>query len=150
MISYSYLHTQKLTSLLQFILISQILGGYLEHKYGGRIVFGTAVFVSSIVSLLTPTLAKQGPYAFMAARFILGLSQVSDKFLSKSILTSLEINLSKRNKYNPGPNIFSFVFSQILLICDKRTDSFVIFRDRCTQSTMVCGVNGHLHWLDQN
>lgn len=64
-----------LSSFFAGYFTTQILGGYLEHKYGGRIVFGTAVFVSSIVSLLTPTLAKQGPYAFMAARFILGLSQ---------------------------------------------------------------------------
>nr|XP_002131022.1 sialin-like [Ciona intestinalis] len=56
-------------------MTTQIIGGFLEHKFGGKIVFGGAVFMSSLLSMLTPTMARMGPWYLMATRVLLGVSQ---------------------------------------------------------------------------
>ncbi|XP_076801686.1 sialin-like [Clavelina lepadiformis] len=54
---------------------TQILGAYLEHRFGGKIVFGSTVFLASVLTLLTPTMAKLGPGALVATRVMLGVVQ---------------------------------------------------------------------------
>uniref|UniRef100_H2YWW5 Major facilitator superfamily (MFS) profile domain-containing protein n=1 Tax=Ciona savignyi TaxID=51511 RepID=H2YWW5_CIOSA len=56
-------------------MTTQIIGAFLEHKFGGKIVFGGAVALSSVLSLITPTMARLGPWHLMATRVLLGVSQ---------------------------------------------------------------------------
>ncbi|XP_039249233.2 putative transporter slc-17.2 [Styela clava] len=56
-------------------ITTPLLGGWLEHRFGGKIVFGSAVFLSSLVTLLMPTMSFVGPWALVASRVILGIVQ---------------------------------------------------------------------------
>lgn len=57
-------------------ITTPLLGGWLEHRFGGKVVFGSAVFLSSVVTLLMPTLAYVGPWALLTSRVLLGIVQV--------------------------------------------------------------------------
>jgi MFS family permease len=56
-------------------IVTQIPGGYLATRYGGKYVFGIGVLCSSILNIITPFVA---PYqeALIAARILDGLFQV--------------------------------------------------------------------------
>ncbi|XP_074644340.1 vesicular glutamate transporter 2-like [Tubulanus polymorphus] len=60
-----------LSSFFYGYVITQIPGGYLAHRFGGKIVFGTGVAVSGVLSLLAP-LCAANMYLFIANRFIQG------------------------------------------------------------------------------
>ncbi|VDK19898.1 unnamed protein product, partial [Anisakis simplex] len=54
---------------------SQILGGYLASRIGGKIVIAFTVIASSILTLLSPLAAFTNVYLFFALRVALGLVQ---------------------------------------------------------------------------
>uniref|UniRef100_A0AAF5DBZ2 MFS domain-containing protein n=2 Tax=Strongyloides stercoralis TaxID=6248 RepID=A0AAF5DBZ2_STRER len=56
-------------------LCSQVVGGMLAQKFGGKIVIGIAVLVSSFLTIFTPSSAQLSLYALIAVRAILGFSQ---------------------------------------------------------------------------
>lgn len=66
-----------LSSFFYGYICTQIIGGWLSDTYGGRRVFGVALIISGICSLLTPVCARTSVYAVFVARVILGLSSVS-------------------------------------------------------------------------
>ncbi|CAG9533493.1 unnamed protein product [Cercopithifilaria johnstoni] len=49
--------------------LTQLPGGYLAHRYGGKFVYFAGVFGTAIFTLLSPPLAKLGKVSIMAARF---------------------------------------------------------------------------------
>ncbi|KAL3981934.1 Major Facilitator Superfamily protein [Acanthocheilonema viteae] len=53
--------------------LTQLLGGYLAHRYGGKFVYFAGVFGTAVFTLLSPPLAKLGKVSIMAARFWEGL-----------------------------------------------------------------------------
>ena len=55
--------------------LTQIPGGYLSTKFGGRYVFGIPIFIAAILTLLTP-MAADNIWVLMGLRFIEGLSEV--------------------------------------------------------------------------
>lgn len=57
-------------------MCSQVIGGYLAGRYGGKLVIGITVFAGSILTFLSPAAAKTSAYAFIALRALLGLFQV--------------------------------------------------------------------------
>ena len=59
-------------------VITQLPGGYFAEQFGAKLVFGMAVLVPSILSLLTPVVARWSAQALVALRIIMGLAQVSD------------------------------------------------------------------------
>ena len=58
-------------------IITQIPGGYLAEKYGGKWLFGIGVLVTAILTLLTPVAANAGVSAFIAVRALMGLGEVT-------------------------------------------------------------------------
>lgn len=58
-------------------IFSQVLGGYLAGRYGGRIVIGFTVLGSSILTLLSPLAATTSVFAFIIARALMGIMQVT-------------------------------------------------------------------------
>uniref|UniRef100_A0A0N5B4E4 MFS domain-containing protein n=1 Tax=Strongyloides papillosus TaxID=174720 RepID=A0A0N5B4E4_STREA len=56
-------------------LCSQVVGGMLAQKFGGKIVIGVAVLISSFLTVFTPPAAQLSLYALIGARAILGFSQ---------------------------------------------------------------------------
>jgi MFS family permease len=56
---------------------SQILGGYLASRFGGRLIIGLTVFGGSLLTLLSPIAARTDVTAFIALRVLLGFFQGS-------------------------------------------------------------------------
>ncbi|XP_055959203.1 sialin [Patella vulgata] len=56
-------------------IVTQIPGGWLSTRFGGKRVFGWFMLVGIIANLLIPVAAQQGFYYLMALRIIIGLSQ---------------------------------------------------------------------------
>uniref|UniRef100_A0A0N4ZLK6 MFS domain-containing protein n=1 Tax=Parastrongyloides trichosuri TaxID=131310 RepID=A0A0N4ZLK6_PARTI len=56
-------------------LCSQIIGGMLAQRFGGKIVIGVAVLVSSFLTIFTPSTAQISLTALIIVRAVLGFSQ---------------------------------------------------------------------------
>ena len=57
-------------------VITQIPGGYLTRRCGGKVVFAAGVAGSSLLALLSPLAAAGGWETLWAARFLQGVAQV--------------------------------------------------------------------------
>jgi len=53
-------------------IILQIPGGYIATRFGGTRIFGGAIFIASILTLLTPWAARHSVYALIALRIAEG------------------------------------------------------------------------------
>ncbi|XP_044743812.1 vesicular glutamate transporter 3-like [Chrysoperla carnea] len=67
--------TNLLGSFFYGYILTPVLGGYLSGVYGGKKVLSGSVFISSVLSLLTPAVAKINFYALLAVRIALGIAQ---------------------------------------------------------------------------
>ena len=56
-------------------VITQIPGGYLAEKYGGKMLFGLGTFITAFLTLLTPLAANSGVTAFITVRVLEGLGE---------------------------------------------------------------------------
>ncbi|XP_078683756.1 sialin-like [Branchiostoma floridae x Branchiostoma belcheri] len=54
-------------------IITQVVGGVLERKLGGKIVYGTGMFAGAVLNVLSPVASRASPWAMFAVRFSLGL-----------------------------------------------------------------------------
>lgn len=66
-----------LSSFFYGYVVTQIPGGWLSERLGGKHLFGFAVLITAILTLLTPLLARVGIWALILARVIEGLAEVS-------------------------------------------------------------------------
>ena len=57
-------------------LVTQIPGGWLAERIGGKGVYGYCMLVCAIATLLTPVGAKFSPYMLVFLRIVKGLGQV--------------------------------------------------------------------------
>ena len=57
-------------------IISQIPAGILAELIGGKVIFGLAILTSSIMTLLTPTLAYHSYLGLIVSRTLIGFAQV--------------------------------------------------------------------------
>jgi MFS family permease len=64
-----------LSSFFWGYIFTQIPGGYLAQKYGGKVVLGTGVLIASVATISTPFFASVLPL-FVAARFLTGTNRV--------------------------------------------------------------------------
>ena len=55
-------------------IITQHLGGIVSTYFSAHLVFGSAIFFSSIVNFLIPSSTQYNPWAVMVVRFIQGLA----------------------------------------------------------------------------
>lgn len=69
-------------------LITQIPGGLLAQKYGGKRVLGYCLLVASIATLLCAVGARVSPYLLIFLRIIIGLGQVGFSQFTPFILYS--------------------------------------------------------------
>uniref|UniRef100_A0A1L8DEB8 Sialin n=1 Tax=Nyssomyia neivai TaxID=330878 RepID=A0A1L8DEB8_9DIPT len=63
-----------LSSFFYGYMATQLIGGYLASRFGGNLVFGIGIAISSIAALLIPVLAKTHLALLFTARVIQGLS----------------------------------------------------------------------------
>ena len=71
-------------------VISQIPGGMLAEKYGGKWVFFFFLLLSTIATVLTPVAATISPYVLIAVRIICGLGSVSITIFTRDLKRSLQ------------------------------------------------------------
>ena len=72
--------TTKSTILASFFygyIVTQIPGGWLADRYGGKRVLGITMTISAILTLLMPVCARASVYFVYAIRILLGLMTVS-------------------------------------------------------------------------
>ncbi|KHN84172.1 putative transporter C38C10.2 [Toxocara canis] len=73
-------------------IFSQILGGYLAGRFGGKIVIGFAVVASSVLNLISPVCANASVGLFIAIRVMLGAVQVFFSLIQQIDITSTLCN----------------------------------------------------------
>ncbi|XP_035682535.1 sialin-like isoform X2 [Branchiostoma floridae] len=54
-------------------IITQVVGGVLEQKLGGKIVYGTGILAIAALDALGPVASRTSPWAMFAVRFTMGL-----------------------------------------------------------------------------
>lgn len=62
-----------LSSFFYGYVTTQFIGGVLGYKYGGNLIFGMAIGMTAILTILTPFAAKQSFYLLIALRIIMGI-----------------------------------------------------------------------------
>jgi len=88
---------QVLGALFYGNIISQIPAGILAELIGGKLIFGFGVLISSIMTLLTPTLAYQSFLSLIICRTLIGFAQ-GITFPSMYVLIADWIPPRERNK----------------------------------------------------
>ncbi|XP_013398298.2 uncharacterized transporter slc-17.2-like [Lingula anatina] len=63
-----------LSSFFYGYICTQIFGGWLAGRYGGKHVFGTAMVIVLVMTVVTPIAARTHPSLLIAARVLLGLA----------------------------------------------------------------------------
>lgn len=80
----------------------QIPSGVLSERFGPRRMIFVGMFLVSVLTILTPVLARGSPYLLIVTRVLIGMGEVRlqckeiSSFLSLSINFFLEINLYSR------------------------------------------------------
>ena len=54
-------------------ILTQVLGGRLSELFGFKRVYGLSLFLSALLTLLSPLAAFQGVYAFITVRALMGV-----------------------------------------------------------------------------
>ena len=67
-----------LASFFYGYVVTQLPGGYLSEQFSAKIVFGLAVLIPSVLSLLTPFVAHWHVRALIVLRIMMGLAEVID------------------------------------------------------------------------
>ena len=62
-------------------LLTQIPGGWLAQRVGGKWVFGVGIFVPSVLTIFTPLAADTSVWLLVALRVLEGLFEVSSVVL---------------------------------------------------------------------
>lgn len=66
-------------------ILTQVPGGWLAEKMGGKLLFGAGILCTSILTLFTPLAARAGVPYLVAVRVLEGVGEVrAAKLLSKS------------------------------------------------------------------
>ena len=66
-----------LASFFYGYFFTQIPGGWIATRFGGKHVFGTGVLVTSVLTLITPQMAYINLWALVAVRVVIGFFEVS-------------------------------------------------------------------------
>ena len=69
-----------LSSFFYGYLITQVLGGWLASRYGGKHVFGVGILVTVIATMLVPVAARAHVGLLIALRVVMGLACVCTEF----------------------------------------------------------------------
>ena len=79
-----------LSSFFYGYLMTQIVGGWIAKRIGGKTVFAVNIGVTSVLTLLTPLLTKTSVYLLIAVRIVEGIFEVSN-FLIIDVKTSWKL-----------------------------------------------------------
>jgi len=68
-----------LSSFFYGYIFTQIPGGWVATRFGGKYVFGVGVLVTSLLTLITPQMAYLNLWALVACRVVIGVFEVSNQ-----------------------------------------------------------------------
>ncbi|XP_050432361.1 putative inorganic phosphate cotransporter isoform X1 [Adelges cooleyi] len=85
-------------------VLAQIPAGILAQKYGGKHVFGVGMFLTSVLTLLTPMAARAGPVYLIIVRVLEGLGE-------GPTIPAMNTLLAQWVPINERSTIGSFVFA---------------------------------------
>ena len=57
-------------------ILTQVPGGWLAERFGGKWLFGVGILCTSVLTLLTPLAARTHVYALVAVRVMEGVGEV--------------------------------------------------------------------------
>ena len=105
-------------------ITTQVLGGRLAERFGSKKVYGGALFLVGLVTLLLPVAAKMSSSAFIALRIIQGVLE-GVSFPSLHALTARWIPPSNRNTFIAG-SYFGSVFGVMITypMCGALADAY--------------------------
>ena len=69
-------------------IITQLPGGWLGARFGGKYLFGFGVLSTAVLTMFTPMAARHSVGMFILVRILEGLGEVKE-ILSKSEITNL-------------------------------------------------------------
>jgi len=78
-------------------MVTQLPGGWLASKFGGKYVIGVGVLMTSLLTIITPQMAYLDLWALVACRVVTGLFDVSKSYLMTIVISipiTAGINLS--------------------------------------------------------
>ena len=73
---YRFLAGIILSSFFYGYIITQLPGGFLALKFGGKNLFGLGILSTTLFTLLTPLCARAGIVFLVALRILIGLCEV--------------------------------------------------------------------------
>ncbi|KAJ8320002.1 hypothetical protein KUTeg_001589 [Tegillarca granosa] len=92
------LRSSMLASFFYGYIVTQIPGGWLADKFGGKRVLGIAMLISSIATIILPVCARQSYIAVYVLRVILGLAtelwlETSQHFLQQEFYVKMVLTM---------------------------------------------------------
>ncbi|KAL1517434.1 hypothetical protein ABEB36_001199 [Hypothenemus hampei] len=54
-------------------ITTQLLGGFLGKRFGGKLIFGLGIATTALITLVTPWLVQWSAYALLSARVLMGI-----------------------------------------------------------------------------
>jgi len=69
-----------LSSFFYGYIVTQVLGGWLAGRYGGKHVFGSSILITAIATILVPVAARAHVSLLITLRVIMGLASVRTAF----------------------------------------------------------------------
>lgn len=69
-------------------ILTQIPGGIAATQFGGKWVFGIGIFITSVLTILTPFAARYSVHLLVAVRVVEGLAEVHNILLNCGALLS--------------------------------------------------------------
>eukprot|EP00058_Branchiostoma_floridae_P019282 XP_002604772.1 hypothetical protein BRAFLDRAFT_70621 [Branchiostoma floridae] len=75
-------------------VFSQVMGGFLEARFGGKKVLGLSILLSSVLTLLTPAAAVAGEWWLFVVRVVVGFVQQTIEAWQKVFYIGAAISVS--------------------------------------------------------
>ena len=75
-----------LSSFFYGYIITQLPGGFLALKCGGKNLFGLGILSTAVLTLLTPVAARASVGLLVALRVVIGLCEVCESLYNISLL----------------------------------------------------------------
>lgn len=91
-----------LSSFFYGYIITQLPGGCLALKFGGKNLFGLGILSTAVLTLLTPVAARTGVALLVALRILIGLCEVC-KLLFFLVLSAQVL----KTNYDPQLSIYN-------------------------------------------
>ena len=64
--------------------------GFLANRFGGKFLFGGGVFITAVLTILTPFCAQQNIALLVTVRVLEGLCEVTSIYLSVVVYTQIK------------------------------------------------------------